>query len=76
MSGLINILGLAELVPGIPGTRFVAGDPDDDWVVAPALEARADVIVTEDGELLGMREIEGVPFVTAAEFLRRLEQNR
>jgi predicted nucleic acid-binding protein len=72
LAGLLEVLMLADVVPGIPGRRLVQSDPDDDWVVAPALEARVDAIVSEDWDLLGIGDIEGVPVLSAADFLEAL----
>ena len=37
LAALLELLLLAEVVPGVPRGRLVDKDPDDDWVVAPAL---------------------------------------
>ena len=47
-------------------------DPDDDHVLACALGARADLIVTGDSDLLTLKRFEQIPIVTAAEALRIL----
>jgi putative PIN family toxin of toxin-antitoxin system len=72
MAGLLELLEIADVVPGVPGRSFVPDDPDDDWLVACAIEGAADFVVTEDRLLLDMRESEGVAFVTAADFLALL----
>jgi putative PIN family toxin of toxin-antitoxin system len=54
--------------------RVVPNDPDDDHVLACALAARADLIVTGDRKhLLPLGSYEGITIVTAAEALRRIE---
>jgi predicted nucleic acid-binding protein len=52
--------------------QIVAGDPDDDAVVDCAVEAGADVIVSGDSHLTGLRQVEGIPVVTPAAFLKML----
>jgi len=55
---------------GIPNLR----DPDDAAVLACALGAGADLIVSGDADLLSLKSFQGIPIVTAAESLRRLPQ--
>lgn len=50
----------------------VVRDPDDDHVLACALAARADLIVTGDSDLLTLLNYRDIPIVTPADALRRL----
>ncbi len=53
--------------------RVVPGDADDDQVLAAALAARADLIVSGDRRhVLPIGSYEGIAIVEAAEALRRL----
>jgi predicted nucleic acid-binding protein len=52
--------------------RVVDADPDDDAVLACAVAARAEAIVSGDPHLLALREYERVPIVTATELLARI----
>lgn len=54
----------------------VVRDPDDDHVLACALAARADLIVTGDNDLLDLNAYQDIQIVTAAEALRRIESQR
>jgi putative PIN family toxin of toxin-antitoxin system len=45
-------------------------DPDDDKFLDCAVEAKVDFLVSGDGDLLALREIEGIPIMTAGRFLR------
>jgi uncharacterized protein len=47
----------------------IAPDPDDDWVIATALAAEADLIVTGDKPLLGVGRVGAVRIVTVGEAL-------
>ena len=48
-------------------------DPDDEMFIECAVAARADRIVTGDkGHLLSLREADGIPIISASEFLRLL----
>lgn len=59
-------------VPAATAPRALGiDDPDDEWVVACALAASADVFVTGDKALLGLHEIEGMPIVSPREFWSR-----
>jgi len=48
----------------------VPDDPDDDHVVACAVAARVDVIVSGDKHLLKLREYQGIRMVTAAQAVK------
>ena len=47
-------------------------DPDDEWVVACAIAAAADVFVTGDKALLGLRRVDALPIVSPREFWTQL----
>jgi uncharacterized protein len=47
-------------------------DPDDLRVLACAVGAAADALVTGDKDLLSLKSFEGIPIIDAAEALRRL----
>jgi putative PIN family toxin of toxin-antitoxin system len=51
----------------------VIADPDDDVVLACAVAARAEAIVSGDKHLIDLTEYEGIPILTAAQLLERLE---
>lgn len=54
--------------------RIVPDDPTDDNVIATAVAGGADLIVTGDRRhLLPLKAVEGIPVVTAAEAVVRLE---
>ena len=46
----------------------VCRDPDDDAILACALEARADYLVTGDVDLLGLKVFKGIPIITPRDF--------
>ena len=50
----------------------VLADPDDDHVLACALAAQADLIVSGDSDLLDLKSFQGIPIVAAAEALERI----
>lgn len=61
---------LAEVIEPPPLPQPVCRDPDDDAVLACALAAQADLIVSGDRDLLVLNEHQGVRIVTAAQALR------
>ena len=60
---------VARLVHPRTVQRVVPGDPDDDHVIACALAARADLIVSGDSDLLSLGEYGGTRIVTVAQAL-------
>jgi hypothetical protein len=48
----------------------VPNDPDDNHIVACAIEGHADLIVSGDRHLLTLVEYEGIPIVRPMDFLR------
>lgn len=52
--------------------RAICRDPDDDLILATALAAKADLLVSGDDDLLTLESYEGIEIVTPAEALRRI----
>lgn len=63
---------LAQLVHPLPIAPVVLRDPDDDRVLACAVAANADLIVSGDQHLLDLKDYQGIPIVSAAQALARL----
>ena len=55
--------------------EIIVEDPDDDVVLATALEGGADSIVSGDKLLLSLREFRGIRIVTVREMLEILREN-
>ena len=65
---------IAEIVPGpLAAEPVVQADPDDDWVLATAVEGAADVIVSGDKGLLDIGSHKGIPILTPSAFLEELK---
>jgi putative PIN family toxin of toxin-antitoxin system len=63
----------AELVFPVERATGATPDPDDEMVLECALAVEADFIVSGDKKhLLALRQFQGIPIVSPAEFLRRL----
>ena len=54
-------------------TGTIPADPVDEMVLACAVEGQADLIVSGDRHLLDLGEYQGIPIVTAREFLGWLQ---
>jgi len=67
---LARVVVAAEIAPAVPG------DPDDDAVLACALAARADLIVSGDRRLRNLKSYRGIQILGPAEALTRLEGGR
>lgn len=62
----------AVLTPITVTITGVAAHPEDDLVLATAVSAKADYLVTGDGQLQKLRMLEGVNIVSPRAFLDRL----
>ncbi len=54
-------------------SRAVPDDPDDDHLLAAAVEGRAAFLVTGDRHVLSLEEHEGIRILTPAAFLKILD---
>jgi putative PIN family toxin of toxin-antitoxin system len=64
---LAEVRRLAEVIAPPPLPRPVCRDPDDDEVLALAIAAKVEIIVSGDNDLLSLGSIEGVRIVVPAE---------
>ena len=67
-----DLEAVSRLITDVPQVRVVVRDPNDDMVIACALKAGADYIVTRDKDLLSLGAYEGVRIVTPRQFLTLL----
>ena len=67
---------IAETVEPAEIARTVAADPDDDRVLAAALAAGVDFIVSGDVHLLNLKAHQRTPIVSAAEALARINKQQ
>ena len=64
------LLTQAEMVPDLPAPRVVLNDPKDDPIVAAAVAAKAEYLVTGDrAHLLPLGEYQGIRIVSPRSFL-------
>ena len=66
---LTEVRLLAEIVVPLPLPAPVSRDPDDDAVLALAVAAQPDLIISGDRDLLTLGTHAGIPIVTPAEAL-------
>jgi uncharacterized protein len=69
---LTQVRLLAEIVDPPPLPERVSRDPDDDAVLALAVAAQPDLIITGDKDLLVLGTHASVPIVSAAEAFARI----
>jgi len=65
---LVELVIVADIAPA------VSADPDDDALLATALAAAADMIVSGDTHLLNLKHYQDIPIITAVEALQRIER--
>lgn len=61
---------MTEVVPLTPLTEPVCRDATDDWILATALSAEAQVIITGDKDLLDLKKYQGIDIIMPADFWR------
>ena len=71
-SALAEVRQLAEVIEPPPLAQPVCRDPDDDEVLALAIAAQVDLIISGDDDLLVLQAFEGIPIVNPAQALLRL----
>jgi len=60
------------MVVAPPLPQPVCRDPDDDAVLACALAAQADLIVSGDADLLVLKQFQNIRIITPAEAVKRV----
>lgn len=69
---LAELHALAEFVFAPPLLTAVCRDPDDDAVLALAIAANADWIISGDSDLLVLGNFQGISIISPAEAVKRL----
>jgi putative PIN family toxin of toxin-antitoxin system len=64
---LAEVRRLAEVIEPPPLQQPVCRDPDDDEVLALAIAAKVELIVSGDNDLLSLRSFQGIPILAPAE---------
>lgn len=69
---LAEVRQLAEVIDPPPLAQPVCRDPDDDAVLALAVAAQADLVISGDDDLLCLVSFEGIPILMPAQALHRV----
>lgn len=70
---LTYLRSVAVLVEDLPALEVIHEDPDDNVILACAVKAKADYLVSGDPHLKRLRTYRGVRIVSPAEFLKILQ---
>ena len=69
---LAEVRLLAEVIDPPPLAQPVCRDKDDDAVLALAMAAQADLVISGDDDLLSLISFEGIPILMPAQALQRV----
>ena len=69
-----EIRAFSVVMPTTGTLKVVAADPDDDVIVECAVAGKAQFIVSGDRHLLALEIYQGIRTITAADFLKLVEQ--
>jgi putative PIN family toxin of toxin-antitoxin system len=70
---LADLRRLVEIIDPPPLPAPVSRDPSDDVVLALAAEARVDLIISGDADLLTLGSYAGIPIIDSAEAIIRIQ---
>jgi len=65
----------STVVGQLPDIQVIERDPKDDMIIACALAAQADYIVSRDLDLLDLREYQGIQITSPEEFIHYLRNH-
>lgn len=71
-----SLLSMVEVIPDLPIEPVIKRDPDDDKVLACAVAAQADWLVSGDDHLLSLRRYKEIPIVTPGQFAQNWKKSR
>ena len=69
---LAEVRLLAEVIDPPPLAKPVCRDKDDDAVLALAVAAKVNIVISGDDDLLCLASFEGIPILTPAQGLQRV----
>lgn len=70
---LAEVRQLAEVIEPAPLPQPVCRDPDDDQVLALAIAAKVELVITGDDDLLSLGSFEGIAIVAPAQAMSLIE---
>lgn len=71
-----SLLSVVEVIPDLLIEPVIKKDPDDDKILACAVAAQADWLVSGDDHLLSLRRYKAIPIVTPSQFSRNWEKSQ
>ena len=72
---LIGYASLAVIVEPDEIKQIIIADPDDNEVLACAVKAKAEIIVSGDGHLLELSEYQGIRILKSSDFISQIGTN-
>jgi putative PIN family toxin of toxin-antitoxin system len=66
---LSSFEGRMQVVDPLPLDPPVCRDPDDDWVLATAIEGGCECVITGDADLLDLQQVQGIRMLRPRAFL-------
>lgn len=74
IDAFVNTLrAIAVVVSDIPSLLVIQDDPDDNLILACAVKAQADYLVSGDAHLKQLKAYQGIQMISPAEFLAALK---
>jgi putative PIN family toxin of toxin-antitoxin system len=73
---ILSLRAAVHLVTNVPPLAGIVRDPNDDMVVACAVAAAADYVVSRDEDLLSLGAYEGIAMITPEAFMALLRGQR
>jgi len=70
-----SLLSVVEVIPDLAIEPVIKSDPDDDKILACAVAARAEWLISGEDHLLSVRRYKGIPIVTPSQFSRIWEKS-
>lgn len=65
---ILNLLKYSAVIYNLPALNVIKEDPQDNKVMATALEGKANYIISGDSHLLNLKNYKGIEIVTAKRF--------
>ena len=73
---ILSLRAAVHLVTNVPPLAGIVRDPNDDMVIACAVVAAADYVVSRDEDLLSLGTYEGITMTTPEDFIALLRGQR
>ena len=71
-----SLLSVVEVIPDLAIEPVIKRDPDDDKILACAVAAQAEWLISGDDHLLSVKRYKGIPIVTPSQFSRIWEKSQ